>query len=149
MKKIAGIILVVLVLVGAPTAWHYHSPIPFLPPFPGGEQQPPVSTDPLGEVDSQGSLSDSLTPENPEQALDPATPAVPLDALPVPAAESLPENGDNATLAPEDEVFTLEAVEASDEASGESQELSPTLPDENSPSSMLDATMPPPPPVFP
>lgn len=88
MKKIAGIALIVIISVGAPVAWHYHSPLPFLPAFPF------KSSAPAAELSS---------PE--DQSQEPSVlPEPPLDALPG-VDQPVPE------APPDDELFSLEAVE--------------------------------------
>lgn len=122
MKKIAGIVLVVAVLVGAPLAWHYHSPLPFLPAFFTSQPPPPaedsaVMTDgfpPLSPgpgAEEQPSYSD-ISPLEPPSSIDAMTDAV--QAVP------------NETLE-EDEVFSLETIESPEEE-GPALDLPPPPP---------------------
>jgi hypothetical protein len=164
MKKAAGIVLVVVVLLGAPMAWHYHSPISWLPAFPASHQAPPTPTDPLVEDSPGGSVavpeSGGLAESNLHSSQPPAdlsSPAAPPSGLPPvppampPVAEPLvpPDTAPPAQVeAPGDDgdLFSLEAVE--DPATPESiDQLSPSIPPPPPPAQSVE--VPPPLPVLP
>ena len=107
MKKLAGIVLIAAALVGAPLAWHMHSPLPFLPqfglpetPFPPDQAPPP----PEGEggegpsEDQSESATGAALPTAPSSSYSPAPPTLPPAE---PFAPSPPMG--------EDFAFTLEA----------------------------------------
>jgi len=140
MKKIAGIILILAVLVGAPLAWHYHSPLPFLPPFSEDESMPPVS--PV--------ISDeSPQPDGAEEEPRGTESASPLPPPPVASDITESENPSSSEISEDEEIFTLEAVEASEDSSGSTSGLEGSVGEEMGTPSFSQEALPPPLPVLP